>query len=65
MDEFNGMKLKAVCIKAGMIALWEGSTKLGHEHFHSGITEGEYFKTLLCPHGWLVLMSFPSLGEEE
>ena len=24
-----------------MIALREGATKLGHEHFHSGIAEGE------------------------
>jgi SpoVK/Ycf46/Vps4 family AAA+-type ATPase len=41
-DEFNGAQLKAVCVEAGMIALREGATKLGHEHFLSGIAEGEY-----------------------
>jgi len=40
-DEFNGAQLKAVCVEAGMIALREGATKLGHEHFISGIAEGE------------------------
>ena len=39
-DEFNGAQLKAVCVEAGMIALREGATKLGHEHFLSGISEG-------------------------
>ncbi|KAI0345988.1 26S proteasome subunit P45 [Trametopsis cervina] len=38
-DEFNGAQLKAVCVEAGMIALREGATKLGHEHFLSGIAE--------------------------
>ena len=41
-DEFNGAQLKAVCVEAGMIALREGATKLSHEHFLSGIAEGEY-----------------------
>lgn len=41
-DEFNGAQLKAVCVEAGMIALREGATKLGHEHFLSGIAEGEF-----------------------
>jgi 26S proteasome regulatory subunit T5 len=40
-DEFNGAQVKAVCIEAGMIALREGATKLGHEQFISGIVEGE------------------------
>lgn len=40
-DEFNGAQLKAVCVEAGMIALREGATKLGHEHFLGGIAEGE------------------------
>lgn len=40
-DEFNGAQLKAVCVEAGMIALREGATKLNHEHFLSGIAEGE------------------------
>lgn len=40
-DEFNGAQLKAVCVEAGMIALREGATKLGHEHFLSGIAEGK------------------------
>jgi 26S proteasome regulatory subunit T5 len=44
-DEFNGAQLKAVCVEAGMIALREGATKLGHEHFISGIAEGESY----CP----------------
>jgi 26S proteasome regulatory subunit T5 len=39
-DEFNGAQLKAVCVEAGMIALREGATKLGHEHFLSGVAEG-------------------------
>jgi SpoVK/Ycf46/Vps4 family AAA+-type ATPase len=42
-DEFNGAQLKAVCVEAGMIALREGATRLSHEHFHSGIAEGESF----------------------
>jgi len=42
-DEFNGAQLKAVCVEAGMIALREGATKLGHEHFISGIAEGESY----------------------
>ncbi len=41
-DEFNGAQLKAVCVEAGMIALREGATKLSHEHFISGIAEGEF-----------------------
>ena len=39
-DDFNGAQLKAVCVEAGMIALREGATKLTHEHFLSGISEG-------------------------
>lgn len=42
-DEFNGAQLKAVCVEAGMIALREGATKLSHEHFLSGIAEGEQY----------------------
>jgi len=45
-DEFNGAQLKAVCVEAGMIALREGATKLGHEHFLSGIAEGNYLRLL-------------------
>lgn len=41
-DEFNGAQLKAVCVEAGMIALREGATRLNHEHFHSGIAEGQF-----------------------
>jgi 26S proteasome regulatory subunit T5 len=40
-DEFNGAQLKAVCVEAGMIALREGANKLDHEHFLSGISEGQ------------------------
>jgi 26S proteasome regulatory subunit T5 len=40
-DEFNGAQLKATCVEAGMIALREGATSLSHEHFLSGIAEGE------------------------
>jgi len=40
-DEFNAAQLKAVCVEAGMIALREGATKLSHEHFLSGISEGK------------------------
>jgi len=38
-DEFNGAQLKAVAVEAGMIALREGATIIGHEHFLSGIME--------------------------
>ena len=41
-DEFNGAQLKAVCVEAGMIALREGCTRLNHEHFLSGISEGKW-----------------------
>lgn len=41
-DEFNAAQLKAVCVEAGMIALREGATMISHEHFHSGIAEGEF-----------------------
>ena len=41
-NEFNGAQLKAVCVEVGMIVLREGpgTTKLTHEHFMSGISEG-------------------------
>jgi 26S proteasome regulatory subunit T5 len=48
-DEFNGAQLKAVCVEAGMIALREGATKLGHEHFISGIAEGELYLSSQIP----------------
>jgi len=38
-DEFNGAQLKAVAVEAGMIALREGASTIGHEHFLSGIME--------------------------
>jgi len=38
-DEFNGAQLKATCVEAGMIALREGATQVGHEHYLSGIME--------------------------
>lgn len=47
-DEFNGAQLKAVCVEAGMIALREGATKLTHEHFLSGISEGQSMLIVLC-----------------
>ena len=47
-DEFNGAQLKAVCVEAGMIALREGATKLTHEHFLSGISEGRPMLIVLC-----------------
>jgi len=50
-DEFNGAQLKAVCVEAGMIALREGATKLGHEHFLSGIAEGEGTSGVVSGHG--------------
>lgn len=34
-----GAQLKAVAVEAGMIALREGATVIGHEHFLSGILE--------------------------
>ena len=42
-DEFNAAQLKAVCVEAGMIALREGASKVSHEHFLSGIAEGNVF----------------------
>ncbi|BGP20954.1 26S proteasome regulatory subunit 6A [Rhodosporidiobolus nylandii] len=33
------MKLEAVCVEAGMIALREGFTEINHEHYLSGILE--------------------------
>lgn len=49
-DEFNGAQLKATCVEAGMIALREGASKLTHEHFLSGISEGEFWRSgfVLC-----------------
>jgi len=38
-DEFNGAQLKAVAVEAGMIALRECASIIGHEHFLSGIME--------------------------
>lgn len=38
-DEFDGAQLKAVWVEAGMIVLRLGATKLGHEHFISGIAK--------------------------
>src|ERR1700761_8491466 len=49
-DEFNGAQLKAVCVEAGMIALREGATKLGHEHFLSGIAEGTFLSSFFPSH---------------
>lgn len=46
-DEFNAAQLKAVCVEAGMIALREGASKLSHEHFHSGIAEGELISSVM------------------
>lgn len=61
-DEFNGAQLKAVCVEAGMIALREGATKLGHEHFLSGIAEGI---TLPFVRVSLALMSFPRYSTKQ
>jgi 26S proteasome regulatory subunit T5 len=47
-DEFNAAQLKAVCVEAGMVALREGATKLNHEHFLTGIAEGESFLIEVC-----------------
>ena len=63
-DEFNGAQLKAVCVEAGMIALREGATKLGHEHFLSGIAEG---MPIFCLHISIGLMAlvYSTKQEEE
>lgn len=63
-DEFNGAQLKAVCVEAGMIALREGATKLTHEHFLSGILEGERSSSALL-NLILTLESVSSKQEEE
>lgn len=57
-DEFNGAQLKATCVEAGMIALREGASKLTHEHFLSGIAEGEFLQTwLYCFDSWISVNS--------
>lgn len=63
-DEFNGAQLKATCVEAGMIALREGATKLGHEHFLSGIAEGKSLG-LVCVPGCLLMVSCSTKQEEE
>ncbi len=52
-DEFNAGQLKATCVEAGMMALREGASKLTHEHFLSGIAEGESFLARIL-HVWLI-----------
>jgi len=63
-DEFNGAQLKAVCVEAGMIALREGATRLGHEHFISGIAEG---KSRLFTASLVMILTcgWPSAKQEE
>ena len=63
-DEFNGAQLKAVCVEAGMIALREGATKLGHEHFLSGIAEGRPIFCLYISIGLMALV-YSTKQEEE
>lgn len=63
-DEFNGAQLKAVCVEAGMIALREGATRLGHEHFLSGIAEGKHILYLHISIGLMALI-FSTKQEEE
>jgi len=62
-DEFNGAQLKAVCVEAGMIALREGATKLTHEHFLSGILEGERSTRVLLK--LISTLEFVSSKQEE
>ena len=68
-DEFNGAQLKAVCVEAGMIALREGATKLTHEHFLSGIAEGESRPArvlfLPCPRCALLTRPLPPSSAEQ
>ena len=63
-DEFNAAQLKAVCVEAGMIALREGSSSISHEHFHSGIAEGE-FPILLRDNETLIVFCFCSTKQKE
>jgi len=37
-EDFNGSQLKAVCVEAGMLALREERTEIGHEDFIEAIT---------------------------
>ena len=64
-DEFNGAQLKAVCVEAGMIALREGATKLGHEHFLSGIAEGVQLSMIIQSYFHSDAASYSSKQEEE
>lgn len=36
-ESFSNASVQAVCVEAGMIALREGFTEIGHEHYLSGI----------------------------
>ena len=64
-DEFNAAQLKAVCVEAGMIALREGAVVISHEHFHSGIAEGEWFPIMSCGRRMLIMRLSLSASEEE
>lgn len=56
-DEFNAAQLKATCVEAGMMALREGASKLTHEHFLTGIAEGELDLIEQC-RLWLLICRF-------
>jgi SpoVK/Ycf46/Vps4 family AAA+-type ATPase len=62
-DEFNGAQLKATCVEAGMIALREGASKLNHEHFLSGIAEGELSRLKL--YNPILMIDYSPVQEEE
>lgn len=64
-DEFNAAQLKAVCVEAGMIALREGAVVISHEHFHSGIAEGEWFPIMFRGTRMLIMCLLRSTSEEE
>ncbi|ORX36088.1 endopeptidase [Kockovaella imperatae] len=38
-EDMNGAQLKAVCVEAGMLALRQNLTQIGHEQFQGGILE--------------------------
>ena len=45
--DWVGRVVQAVCVEAGMIALREGFTEIGHEHYLSGILCVHFYSAVL------------------
>lgn len=48
--DWDGRVVQAVCVEAGMIALREGFTEIGHEHYLSGILYVQFYSPVLGAH---------------